>query len=230
MQNSIFSSITSILLFMSALSSAFGQRIVTGKVLNLHTKLPVENVSVTVFKGTDFATTNDRGYFQMTLNDEDSLILTHPDYVTGGLKLPDTDVFVVYVEQYNYYPFYLDGDVELYDYLMEQLKIPKKARNRAIEGILFVEMLIDSAGAMVSCSALNELGANCEDEIVEVFLNIPGPWSKSEVPYNKRLIFPIILQMGNEALGLNVPQMKLPEGKLMKSITLVATADGQIIH
>jgi hypothetical protein len=36
--------------------------------------------------------------------------------------------------------------------------------------------------------------------------------------------------MGNEASGLNAPQIKLPEGKLMKSITLVATADGQIIH
>jgi hypothetical protein len=230
MQNSIFSSIIGTLLFMLALSSAFGQRIVTGRVVNLHSKLPVENASVTVFKGTDFATTNDRGYFQMNLHDDDSLIFTHPDYITGGLKLPEADVFVIYAEQYNFYPFYLEGDVELYDYLMEQLKIPKKARNRAIEGILFVEMLIDSAGTLVSCSALNKLGANCEDELVEVFSNIPGLWSKSDVPYSKRLIFPIIIQMSNEASGLDVPQMKLPEGKLMRSITLIATADGQIVH
>jgi hypothetical protein len=218
------------LLFISTLSSVFGQRIITGKVLNLNSKLPVENVSVTVFKGTEFATTNDHGFFQLTLNDRDSLIFTHPDYKTGGLKLPETDVFIVYMEQYNYYPVYLEGDMALYDHLKAYLKIPKKARNRAIEGVLFIEVMIDASGKMLSCSALNELGANCEEEIVEVFSNIPGGWSPWEEPFNKRLIFPVIIQMGLAGSDLNLPQMALPEGKLMKSITLAATPDGQIIH
>jgi hypothetical protein len=113
---------------------------------------------------------------------------------------------------------------------MENLKVPKKARYRAIEGILLVELLIDASGTMVSCSALNELGANCEDEIVKVFSNIPGGWSESEVTFNKRLIFPIIIQMGIDGSDINVAQIKLPEGKLMRAITLAATEDGQIVH
>jgi hypothetical protein len=55
--------------------SGFGQKIITGKVLNVISKLPVENVAVSVFKGTATTTTNSQGYFQLTITEEDSLVL-----------------------------------------------------------------------------------------------------------------------------------------------------------
>jgi hypothetical protein len=203
--------------------SGFGQKIITGKVLNVISKLPVENVAVSVFKGTATTTTNSQGYFQLTITEEDSLVFTHPDYKSGGLKPPNAEVFIIYIEQYNYYPTYLDGDSELYKYLKKELKYPRKAFNKGIEGIVFVELQIDSAGMMVGCKSLNELCKNCEEHIIKVFNKIPGKWTGCEEPLVKHLIFPVVFKLNSWSEVELESQYKLPGGKLMSSIILTAS-------
>lgn len=198
------------------------QRTISGRILNINSGLPVEDAAISVFKGTSTATSNKRGHFQMTVSADDTLIFTHPDYKTGLIAVPAVDVFVAYMEQYHYYPDYLDGIELLYRYFQEQLKYPKKARNRGLEGLLFVEVLIDSTGRISSCKALNEIGSNVEDEIVEIFKSIPGGWTPFDIPLEKRLIFPLELRLGFTEVHRDLKGIKLPEGKLMPMIVLTA--------
>jgi hypothetical protein len=126
------------------------------------------------------------------------------------------------MEQYHYYPKYLDGEEQLYIHLQKQLKFPRKARSRGIEGFLFVEVLIDSIGNIASCQALNALGGNFEDEIVEVFRSIPGGWTPFDIPVEKRLIFPIELRLGLAEVKPDLTGINLPDGKLMPRIAISA--------
>ncbi len=222
MQIKVFSAIF-FLIFNFCLSlSSCGQTVITGRVLNVISKLPVENVAVSVFRGTEATITNNRGYFQLTIGEDDSLVFTHPDYKSGGLKPPDANVFIIYIEQYNYYPTYLDGQGELYKYLQENLKYPRKALFRGIEGILFMELQIDSAGEVIECKPINELCKNCEEQIIKVFEKIPGKWSTCDQPLIKRVIFPIEFKtnlLSNVAINADY---KLPQGKIMSKIVLTA--------
>ena len=211
------------LFFISCFSfSVYGQRIITGKVINMDSQLPVEGVAVTVFRGTAFAVTNERGQFQMTISEKDSLVLTHPDYKSGGLKPPDVNYFVITLEQYNYYPSYIEGEKELYRFLQTNIKYPRRAINNDIEGVLYVEVMIDSTGRVVEYNALNKLGKNCEDEILEVFSDIPGKWEQYQEPVKKRIIFPLIFQISNLKRADEFENVGLPRGKVMKVIYVTA--------
>jgi hypothetical protein len=214
------------LIFIFSASFIYGnlpaQRIITGKVLNKNSRLPVPGVTISVFQGTQFAISNDRGYFQMTISEDDSLMLTHPDYMSGGLKPPEDDVFAVYIEQYNYYPSYQEGSLALYKYLQTNLKYPSRARLKEIDGYLFVEVLLDSTGQIVVCNALNSLCKNCELKILEVFMGIPGAWTPFEEQLAKRIIFPIELRLGKEQPPTErLTEIRLPEGKLMDKIIIL---------
>ena len=198
------------------------QRTITGRVLNINSGLPVEGAAVSVFKGTGAAVTHANGYFQLSVQPGDTLIFTHPEYKTGLIAVPEPDAFVAYMEQYHYYPEYLDGEEQLYLHLQEHLKFPRKARSRGIEGYLFVEVLINSSGHIASCRALTELGGDFENEIVEVFRSIPGGWTPFDIPVDKRLIFPIELRQGLAEVKPDLTGVNLPDGKLMPRIAISA--------
>ena len=123
MKKAIFLYITSLIFY-----NAHAQRIITGRILDIYSKEPVENAVVTIFKSTETTTSNAKGYFQVELHDGDSLLITHHDYKPGFVNIPEQDVFIVYVEPYEDYPNYLDGIAKLYKYLQESLVYPSSAR------------------------------------------------------------------------------------------------------
>jgi hypothetical protein len=218
----IFSYLLCFSLLIACSSSVSAQRTISGRILNINSELPVEGAAVSVFKGTGSAVTNTQGFFKLTVNAEDTLIFTHPDYKTGLIAVPKPDAFIAYMEQYHYYPEYMEGEEQLYKHLQEQIKYPRKARSRGIEGLLFVEVLIDSSGHIASCRALNALGGNIEDEIVMAFKSIPGDWTPFDIPLEKRLIFPVELRLGIAEVRPDLTGIKLPEGKLMPRIAISA--------
>ena len=86
----------------------------------------------------------------------------------------------------------------------------------------FVEVLIDSTGTISQCHALNEIGANCENEIVKIFREIPGKWSPADISLEKRLIFPVELRVGDISKDYGDIEIRLPIGKLMNKIVITA--------
>jgi hypothetical protein len=231
MQIRINLSIMALLLVLSFGGPLFGQRIMTGRVIDLYSKTPVENVTITVFASPRFSITNHLGYFQMQLEPGDSLSFTHPDYKSGGISLPDSGkLAVVYIEPYKRYPYYEEGNAALIDYLMKNLTYPRKAKNWSKEGNLFIQVNIDSSGSIDSCFALNELCSKCQDEIIEVFYKIPGCWISSPDKKNNALIFPLSFYLIRRQTPSEIPQINQPGLKIMKRISLIAKEEGQIVH
>ena len=209
--------------FLLAFLMSFGvsaQRLITGKVLDLNTKEPVDKLVVTIYKGTSFAITNHSGFFQLNINEGDSLLISHQNYELGLIAMPATDVFSLFVKRNEYYPAYLDGEWKLFTFLERNIKYPRAARAKKIEGILYMELGIDSTGNIDFCKALNNIGSNFEKEVIPVFLNIPGEWSQSHCPTS--FIFPIIFRIGYGKTTLEVQELDFPVGKMMRQITVVA--------
>ena len=208
--------------FLLAFLMSFGvsaQRLITGKVLDLNTKEPVDKLVVTVYKGTSFAITNHSGFFQLNVNEGDSLLISHQNYELGLIAIPETDVFSLFVKKNEYYPAYLDGEWKLFTFLEQNIKYPRAARAKKIEGIVYVELGIDSTGNIDFCKALNNIGSNFEEEVIPVFLNIPGEWSPSQS--TKSFIFPIIFRIGYGETTIEVQEIDFPVGKKMRQITVV---------
>ena len=200
------------------LHQAEAQRIVTGRILDLYNKEPVENAVVTIFKSTTTTVSNAKGYFQVELQDEDSILITHQNYKSGFLSIPEENVFVVYVEPYENYPNYLEGIASLYHYLKQSLVYPNSARMKRIEGVLLIELMVNEQGTMMHCKCLNEIGGNCEKTALKVFNEIPGTWSESTEP--KRLIFPLIYVLDDNHELFTFPDIELPHGKMMDRIVI----------
>ena len=206
-----------ILLFLFSFSvNLYSQRLITGKVADLRTKDPVQNVDVSIYKGTAVTTTNKSGYFQLTIQEGDSIVLMHPDYQLGIISVPEADVFSVFIQKVNDYPAYLEGEAILYKYLQENLKYPRAARNKRIEGMLVIQLSIDAQGNISGCEALNDLGGKCAEEAIEIFKKIPGRWSAHSE--ENHFIFPIIFQIGMEKKNFEAPDIELGNGKIMEAI------------
>lgn len=209
-----------LLSLLFVLSNLKAQRLVTGKVSDLRTKTAVEGFSVSIFKGTAFTTTNKYGYFQLTVENGDSLLISHPDYKIGIIAIPEADVFTVFVEKVDDFPAYLEGEAILYKFLQENLKYPRAARSKRIEGVIVIRLHIDAGGNMSGSEALNDIGGKCAEETLEVFKQIPGKWS--EHSQDKQFLFPIIFQIGMEKKEIKVPDIKLSDGKIMEPIFISA--------
>lgn len=198
----------------------FSQRIITGKLLDYYTKNPVENASVVIYKGTQATLTNKNGYFQLTIQDKDSLIITHKDYKVAIIGVPDVDVFAVYVEKQNYYPAYIDGVAQLYAYLFKNLKYPGTPRQNTQDQLLLVHLMVDSLGRIASCTPINHPGDNFERAAIPIFKKIPGTWSASKG--SSSFIFPVVYKVGIKESEVEIPRIQLPEGKIMDQVTVYA--------
>lgn len=205
------------LIFSETLSA---QRLITGRILELNTKSPIDQVDISVYKGIATTTSNNRGYFQLTIGEGDSLLITHPEYKIGLIAVPKVDVFVLYLESLTYYPAYLDGPITLYKHLQKNLKYPRQARNKKIEGWLCIELKVDSVGNLIECKALNDIGGNCVKETVDVFQKIPGKWSVSNSA--KYFIFPVLFKLDFKKKQFQMPDIDISHGKLMEPIIITA--------
>ncbi len=70
-------------------------RQITVKVIDLETKKPIKEAKV-IIQGTDvMATTNFLGFIQITIDTIDTLIIEHPDYEVGQVKVPEANKFLI---------------------------------------------------------------------------------------------------------------------------------------
>jgi len=212
------------LLFMCFSDIVHSQRVVTGKVMDILTKKEIENVDVTIYKGTATTSTNNRGYFQLNLEEGDSLLFAHPEYQLGLIAAPDAAIFTVYLEGVDDYPVYLPGEAVLYKFLQEHIQYPNKALFKGVEGIAVIMMTIDSDGNMITCKALNELEGNCTREAVKVFLQIPGKWSAGAE--SKNLLFPVVFRIGKTKDDIEIPDFDVVKGKFMDPVYVTGTSGG----
>ena len=205
-----------LLLFTFISQTLLSQRLITGRVLDLSSKSIIDQVDVLIYKGTSTTKTTENGYFQLTVEEEDSLLFMHPEYKIGLIAVPTADVFIVYMEKVDDYPVYLEGQANLQRYLWNNLKYAPSAWMRRIEGVLLVQLIINEDGLIEDCLTLNDFNAKCEKNALEVFKSIPGSWSPSHEA--KSFIFPLVYKLDNDLESIKWPLVDLPEAKIMEKI------------
>ena len=71
------------------------RRQITAKVVDSETKKSIKDAKVTV-QGTDIVTTtNILGFMQVTIDTIDTLLIEHPEYELGLIKVPDVNNFLI---------------------------------------------------------------------------------------------------------------------------------------
>lgn len=209
------------LTFLMAGQIGYSQRIVTGRVLDRYARTPVANVDVTIYKGTEYMSTNAQGYFQLTVNEGDSLMFLHPDYQPGLIAIPETNNFSVSIEKVISFPVYEEGISKLYQYIQQNIQYPNGALFKRKECVLIMELRVDSTGSVLDCKALNEVKSNFEKAAADVLMKIPGKWTASD--RISSFIFPLVFKIENEDTKLSYPRVVLPEGKMMEQIFITAS-------
>lgn len=88
------------------------------------------------------------------------------------------------------------GDLNpFYDFVAKHLRYPPMARKLNIEGRLFVQMVIDAEGKIVSATVIRGLGSGLDEEALRVVRSFPGKFDQLDrgLPpqEQKRLVLPL---------------------------------------
>ena len=92
------------------------------------------------------------------------------------------------------------GEDALYQFIADNIEYPKEAREKGIQGKLFVEFIIWSDGSVGQIKVLNKIGGGCEEEVIRVIKLMPN-WTPAEQGgkiVNSKFILPIIFNLSDE--------------------------------
>ena len=139
-------------------SSGFAQRQITGKLIDSETKKPVKDALVKV-EGKDLETkSNFLGFFQLTIDSLDQLLIDSYGYELALIQVPSVNSFQIALtkstEKEETYlivekPATPSGSMPaFYEYIGKNLRYPPDARTKGISGRVFVEFVIDTTGSL----------------------------------------------------------------------------------
>lgn len=81
----------------------------------------------------------------------------------------DDAVFVV-VEEQAMFP---GGMEAMYDYIGKNLKYPELAKEKDIQGRVFVNFIVEKDGSITNVKCLRGIGGGCDEAAMEVVKNMP---------------------------------------------------------
>ncbi len=81
----------------------------------------------------------------------------------------EEEVFVV-VEEQAEFPGGLDS---MYAFIQKNLKYPELAKEKGIEGRVFVSFIIEKDGSISNVKILRGIGGGCDEAVVEMIKNMP---------------------------------------------------------
>ena len=109
--------------------------------------------------------------------------------------LSDADeVFMVVEDQ----PSPEGGLRAFYAYIAENMKYPTEARQKGIEGKVFVQFVVDKDGSLTDVKALKGIGGGCDEEAVRVIEEAPvwNPGQQRGKSVRVRMVMPITFRLG----------------------------------
>lgn len=204
-------------LYLICPSFTKGQDSYTIKVVSSLTDKPINEASILI-QDSIFTKTNYLGYFQIKANQNDTLVINHPDYEPQYIVLPITTKFQVLLNLKKELLEYSLGLSGFYKELQKRIRYPKKALNKRLQVRLLIELKIDSLGRATVHSDNNPAHEIFLKEIERSFKDLPGNWSKEYA--GKVLILPVLFKiqsMPPQEIGTNV----FPNNKVVLSEVVV---------
>jgi protein TonB len=84
-----------------------------------------------------------------------------------------------------------------YDYVRENINYPRLARDKQIEGKVFIEFFVDKDGSIINTKILRGVGGGCDEEALRVLRN-SSKWQPARQRgriVRQRMTFPIIFKL-----------------------------------
>jgi hypothetical protein len=205
---------------------SYGQRQITGRVLDSETKKPIKLATVYVEGDSLTTQTNALGFFQLNVDSTDILNIKCDGYNTGQVRVPPKGGIQILLENSNF-PEYKGGYQELYGFWGQNFKYPYTVRNKNLQGRVFISFEIDSTGSLGNIKVLKDIGENCGEELTKIIKLTPNNW----IPINRTCTFilPITLKLSNNLFDVSSVdkdilenELKTVTGKLLSEIVITA--------
>nr|WKN37403.1 TonB family protein [Tunicatimonas sp. TK19036] len=120
------------------------------------------------------------------------------DYLSDKSKM-EGDVFTVVEEQ----PEFEGGMGAFYRYIGTEMTYPLEARQKGIEGRVYVQFVVERDGSLTDVQAIKGIGAGCDSEAVRVVQNAPSfkPGKQRGKAVRVRMIMPIAFKLNEGKLN-----------------------------
>lgn len=94
-------------------------------------------------------------------------------------------------------PEFQGGAEGFFKYLMNEMKYPKAAREKGIEGRVEVEFVVGKDGSLSDVRVIQGIGAGCDEEAARVLKNAPAfkPGTQNGQPVFVRMMVPIVFKL-----------------------------------
>lgn len=123
-----------------------------------------------------------------------AIFLTNMAFCQEGKKVSvDDEVFVVVEEQAEF-----PGGMEaMYAYIQKNLVYPEKAKEKGIEGRVFVQFVIEKDGSISNVKILRGIGGGCDEAAMEMVKNMPKwkPGKQKGKPVRFQFTLPIKFEL-----------------------------------
>jgi len=99
-------------------------------------------------------------------------------------------------KQVDQIPTFGQGN-DLWTFIAKNLRYPKAARKRGVEGKVFVEFVVEKDGSLSNVKALKGIGYGCDEEVVRVVKSLPSwkPGEKDGKIVRTTFVIPIVFQL-----------------------------------
>jgi TonB family protein len=200
-----------ILYFILISVSSFGQQIITGKVVDDETKKPIKDAEVLIEGSSTTSRTNFGGYFQLTVDTSNTLIISSTDYESATMKVsaglnkfqvslkkhsPNDSLVFVIVEQQAQFP---GGMGAMYQYLNKNITFPPDARKLGVDGKVWVEFIIEKDGSINEnlIKIIQSLTPSCNREAIRLVKKFPKwiPGKQNNIPVRSKFVIPITFRV-----------------------------------
>ncbi len=105
------------------------------------------------------------------------------------VQIVEPEVFYVVEEE----PKFEGGYDKLTEYLSNEIQYPQVARESGIQGIVYVDFIIEPTGDITNVKTKRGIGGGCDEEAVRVVKNMPNwlPGKQRGVPVRVQINLPI---------------------------------------
>jgi len=127
-----------------------------------------------------------------------------PFPVEGSAVVPGAETAAVstppvIVDWAQVMPSYEGGQKAMMKYLQKNMKYPNRAKQRGIEGKVFIEFVVNYEGKIVNVQIAKGFSEDCDKEAARVVATMPNwkPGMQNKTPVSVRMILPIYFKLEN---------------------------------
>jgi len=94
-------------------------------------------------------------------------------------------------------PSFIGGDIELINFLVDNLQYPEIAKRAGVEGKIILTFIVDKSGKIKEVEVLKGIGAGCDEEAMRVINSMPNwnPGKQNGKPVITKINIPVVFKL-----------------------------------